>query len=122
MGVLCMAYLKTGLWLLAMAVIFGAFGAHGLQALATPERLETWDTAVRYHAWMSLFLIAIAGTSFQISDWVYRFVVAGLVVFSGSLYLLVLFDIPLLGAITPIGGILMLTGIVTAAMTCRTRD
>jgi uncharacterized membrane protein YgdD (TMEM256/DUF423 family) len=117
-----MAYLKTGLWLLAMAVIFGAFGAHGLQALATAERLETWDTAVRYQALMSLFLIAIAGMSFQISDWVYRFVVAGLVVFSGSLYLLVLFDIPLLGAITPIGGILMITGIVTAAMTCRTRD
>mgnify|MGYP001487517603 FL=1 len=117
-----MAYLKTGLWLLAMAIIFGAFGAHGLQALATPERLETWDTAVRYQALMSLFLIAIAGMSFQISDWVYRFVVAGLVVFSGSLYLLVLFDIPLLGAITPIGGILMITGIVTAAMTCRTRD
>ncbi len=115
-----MAYMKTGLWLLAMAIIFGAFGAHGLQALVTPERLETWDTAVRYHAWMSLFLIAVAGTSFQISDWVYRFVVAGLVVFSGSLYLLVLFDIPILGAITPIGGILMIIGLVTAAMTCRT--
>ena len=120
MGFLCMAYMKTGLWLLAMAVIFGAFGAHGLQALVTSERLETWNTAVRYHAWMSLFLIAIAGTSFQISGWVYRFVVAGLVVFSGSLYLLVLFDLPLLGAITPIGGILIITGIVTAAMTCRT--
>ena len=87
MGGLFMAYMKTGLWLLAMALIFGAFGAHGLQALVTPERLETWDTAVRYHALTSLFLIAIAGTSFQISDWVYRFVVAGLVVFSGSLYL-----------------------------------
>ena len=66
------------------------------------------------------FLVAITGTSIQISDWVYRF--AGLVVFSGSLYLLVLFDIPLLGAITPIGGILMIIGIVMAAMTCRTRD
>ena len=76
-----MAYMKTGLWLLAMAIIFGTFGAHGLQALVTPERLETWDTAVRYHAWMSLFLIAVAGTAFQISDWVYRLVVAGLVVF-----------------------------------------
>ena len=114
--------MKTGLWLLVMAVIFGAFGAHGLQVLVTPERLEAWDTAVRYHAWISLFLIAIAGTSLQLSDWVYRFVVAGLLVFSGSLYLLVLFDIPLLGAITPIGGILMITGIVTAAITCRKLD
>ena len=89
--------MKTGLWLLAMAVIFGAFGAHGLQALVTPERLETWDTAVRYHAWMSLFLIAITWTSIQISDWVYRLVVFGLLVFSGSLYLLVLFDTPSFG-------------------------
>ena len=117
-----MVYMKTGFWLLAMVVIFGAFGAHGLQAFVTPERLETWETAVRYHAWMSLFLIAITGTSFQISDWAYRFVVVGLLVFSGSLYLLVLFDIALLGAITPIGGILMIIGIVTAAMTCRTRN
>ncbi|MEC9076968.1 MAG: DUF423 domain-containing protein [Pseudomonadota bacterium] len=117
-----MAYMKTGLWLLATAIIFGAFGVHGLQALVTPERLETWETAVRYHAWISLFLIAIAWTSFQISDWVYRLVVFGLLVFSGSLYLLVLFDTPLLGAITPIGGILMITGIVTAAITCRSPD
>ncbi len=114
--------MKTGLWLLAIAVILGAFGAHGLHTLVTPERLETWDTAVRYHAWMSLFLIAIAGTSLQISDWVYRLVVVGLLVFSGSLYLLVLFDIPLLGAITPIGGMLMMIGIVMAAITCRSLD
>ena len=114
--------MKTGLWLLATAIIFGAFGAHGLPALVTPERLETWETAVSYHVWISLFLIAIAPTSFQISDWVYRLVVFGLLVFSGSLYLLVLFDAPLLGAITPIGGILMITGIVTAAITYRSPD
>ena len=41
--------MKTGLWLLAMAVIFGALGAHGLQVLVTPERPEASDTAVRYH-------------------------------------------------------------------------
>lgn len=114
--------MKTGLWLLATAIIFDAFGAHGLQASVTPERLETWDTAVRYHVWISLFLLAIARTSFQTSDWVYRLVVVGLLVFSGSLYLLVLFDTPLLGAITPIGGVLMITGIVTAASTFRSFD
>ena len=114
--------MKTGLWLLATAIIFGAFGAHGLQASVTPERLETWDTADRYHVWISLFLLAIARTSFQTSDWVYRLVVVGLLVFSGSLYLLVLFDTPLSGAITPIGGVLMITGIVTAASTFRSFD
>ena len=114
--------MKIGLWLLAMAVIFGAFGVHGLQALVTPERLENWDTAVRYQTWMSLLLIAIAGSSFQISPWVYRLVVVGLGIFSGSLYLLVLFDFQGLVAMTPIGGVLMIAGIVTAAITCRKFD
>jgi uncharacterized membrane protein YgdD (TMEM256/DUF423 family) len=114
--------MRTGLWLLALAVIFGAFGAHGLKAMVTPDRLETWDTAVRYHAWMSLVLIAIGSGSFQFSNWVYRLIVAGLLVFSGSLYLLVILDIGVLGAITPIGGALMIAGIVVAAITCRKAD
>ena len=114
--------MRAGLWLLALAVIFGAFGAHGLKAMVTPDRLETWDTAVRYHAWMSLLLIALSGSSFQLSIWAYRLIVAGLLVFSGSLYLLVILDIGVLGAITPIGGVLMIAGIVIAAITCRKAD
>ena len=114
--------MRTGLWLLALAVIFGAFGAHGLKAMVTPDRLETWDTAVRYHAWMSLLLIALSGSSFQLSIWAYRLIVAGLLVFSGSLYLLVILDDGVLGAITPIGGVLMIAGVVIAAITCRKED
>jgi uncharacterized membrane protein YgdD (TMEM256/DUF423 family) len=114
--------MRTGLWLLALAVIFGAFGAHGLKAMVTPDRLETWDTAVRYHAWMSLVLVATGSASFQFSNWAYRLIIAGLLVFSGSLYLLVLLDISVLGAITPIGGFLMIAGIVIAAITCRKAD
>jgi len=110
--------MHTGLWLLALAVILGAFGAHGLKAMVTPDRLETWDTAVRYHVWMSLLLIALSGSSFQFSSWAYRLIVVGLLIFSGSLYLLVILDVGLLGAITPIGGVLMITGIVIAAIHC----
>jgi len=110
--------MRTGLWLLALAVILGAFGAHGLKAMVTPDRLETWDTAVRYHVWMSLLLIALSGSSFQFSSWAYRLIVVGLLIFSGSLYLLVILDVGLLGAITPIGGVLMITGIVIAAIHC----
>ena len=57
--------MKTGLWLLATAIILGAIGAHGLQALVTPERLETWDTAVRYHVWISLFHLQLPGRRFK---------------------------------------------------------
>jgi len=114
--------MRTGLWLLALAVILGAFGAHGLKAMVTPDRLETWDTAVRYHVWMSLLLIALSGSSFQFSSWAYRLIVVGLLIFSGSLYLLVILDVGLLGAITPIGGVLMITGIVIAALTCVKHD
>jgi len=95
--------MRTGLWLLALAVIFGAFGEHGLKAMVTPDRLETWDTAVRYHAWMSLLLIALSGSSFQFSTWAYRLLFAGLLVFSGSFYLLVILDGGVVGAISPIG-------------------
>lgn len=114
--------MRTGLWMLALAVILGAFGAHGLKAMVTPDRLETWDTAVRYHAWMSLVLIATGSGAFQFSNWAYRLIFAGLSVFSGSLYLLVLLDIGVLGAITPIGGVLMIAGIVIAAITLRKAD
>jgi len=114
--------MRTGLWLLALAVILGAFGAHGLKAMVTPDRLETWDTAVRYHVWMSLLLIALSGSSFQFSSWAYRLIVVGLLIFSGSLYLLVILDVGLLGAITPIGGVLMIAGIVIAALTCVKHD
>jgi uncharacterized membrane protein YgdD (TMEM256/DUF423 family) len=114
--------MRTGLWLLALAVIFGAFGAHGLKAIVTPDRIEIWDTAVRYHAWMSLVLIAVGSGSFRFSKWVFRLIVVGLLVFSGSLYLLVILDIGVLGVITPVGGALMIAGIVVAAFTCRRAD
>ena len=71
---------------------------------------------------MSLLLIAIGSGSFQFSKWVFRLIVAGLLVFSGSLYLLVILDIGVLGAITPVGGALMIAGIVVAAITCRKAD
>ena len=57
--------MRTGLWLLALSVILGAFGAHGLQMMVIPDRLETWDTAVRYHAWISILLIMLGGSFFR---------------------------------------------------------
>lgn len=114
--------MRTGLWLLALSVITGAFGAHGLKMMVIPDRLETWHAAVQYHAWISILLIVLSGYFFRVSVWVYRLLILGLSVFSGSLYLLVILDVGALGAVTPFGGILLIAGISLAAITCREAD
>ena len=114
--------MRTGLWLLALSIITGAFGAHGLKMMVIPDRLETWHTAVQYHAWISILLIVLGGSFFRVSVWVYRLLILGLSVFSGSLYLLVILDVGALGAVTPFGGILLIAGISLAAITCREAD
>ncbi len=102
--------------LAGLAVATGAFGAHGLQKLVTPERLETWDKAVRYQMYHALALLLLA---WAITHWPEQtkllsaggwLFLAGVVLFSGSLYLLVVSEIKLLGAITPLGGVAFVAG------------
>ena len=99
----------------ATSIIVGAFGAHGLEARLSPEAMETHQTGVLYHLVHSLALIALAFASDTIweSKWAGRITVAwilGIVVFSGSLYVLAITDIGILGAITPIGGLAFIIG------------
>lgn len=93
---------------LLIAVAAGAFGAHGLKAWVSPERLAVWQTAVLYQLVHGLALLALIalGNRLQTSLRSKACVVmsAGIVIFSGSLYALVLSGITVLGAITPIGG------------------
>ena len=97
-----------------IAVALGAFGAHSLRTKLTPEMLNIFEVGVRYQMYHALGLIAVA---WAISRWPeanlnaagWAFIV-GIVVFSGSLYLLTLTDTRWLGAITPIGGLAFLTG------------
>ncbi len=101
-----------------LAVALGAFGAHGLKNHLPAELLDVWHTAVQYHFWHTLALLGIGilisqGSSLQnfqskylvISGWLFT---AGIVIFSGSLYVLCLSGARWLGAITPIGGTLWL--------------
>jgi uncharacterized membrane protein YgdD (TMEM256/DUF423 family) len=90
------------------AVALGAFGAHGLEKLvADPKRLANWDTAVFYHLVHAVMLYVIAvGGVLRRAAW--YCMAGGVVIFSGSLYALVLSGITLLGAVTPIGGVLLL--------------
>lgn len=99
--------------LLALAVAAGAFGAHALKNILSPERLETWQTAVQYHVWhaLGLMLIVLIGVQFDVViTWPTSFILAGIVIFSGSLYVLCLSGIGWLGAITPIGGVAFILG------------
>jgi uncharacterized membrane protein YgdD (TMEM256/DUF423 family) len=99
--------------LLFAAVAAGAFGAHALKARLSPDQLGIWQTAVLYHAWHGLGLLAAGvlllhkpgNVSVGIAAWLF---VAGIMLFSGSLYTLALTGVRGLGAVTPIGGVAFL--------------
>lgn len=102
-------FLPIGAVLAFFAIAFGAFGAHGLKNILTVEQLNIFQTAVDYHMWHAIGLTLIGLIPSQktsrlllASGW---FMLAGIVLFSGSLYALSLSGISLLGAITPIGGV-----------------
>ncbi len=96
-------------------VALGAFGAHGLQAtLEANERVNTFETAARYHMVHALAIMAVAWLTTQTGgDWPRRaglLLTAGTLVFSGSLYLLAIFDWGFMGAVAPVGGVLLVAG------------
>ena len=101
---------RTGAVLMFLGIALGAFGAHGLEkTLAENGRLDTWQTAVFYHLIHGLAVWTLGYVAPGRRKVAYCFV-SGVVVFSGSLYLLSLTNILWLGAITPIGGLLFLAG------------
>jgi uncharacterized membrane protein YgdD (TMEM256/DUF423 family) len=104
-----------------LAVALGAFGAHALGDRLGPDAMQTYETAVRYQFYHALALAAVAFAVFRwpgtnlagIAGWLF---VAGIVIFSGSLYGLVLTNTRWLGAITPIGGVALIAGWVCLAL------
>lgn len=107
-------FLAAGAFFAGIGVVLGAFGAHTLEPRVTPERLQVFETGVRYQMYHALALLAVAWVSTQSAAWQitwagYLFV-AGIVIFSGSLYVLVLTDTPWLGAVTPFGGLALIAG------------
>ncbi len=96
-----------------MAVGTGAFGAHGLQGKISDHYLSVWEKATTYQMYHGLALLIIGVISGTISinvNWAGWLIFAGIIFFSGSLYILVLTQIKVLGAITPIGGVLFIIG------------
>lgn len=107
----------TGAVLGALGIALGAFGAHGLRELVEPGMLANWETGVRYHMYAALALLVLGVRSEQRrAPWL---LLGGAVIFSGSLYVMVLTKARWLGAITPIGGVLLIAGLLVAAWDVR---
>ncbi|MBI2061263.1 MAG: DUF423 domain-containing protein [Nitrospirae bacterium] len=103
-----------------LSVAAGAFGAHTLKGRLAPEMLEIFEKAARYQMYHSLALLAVAWAATQfphrlvaLSGWMF---IAGTILFSGSLYVLVATGAKTWGAVTPIGGVLLLAGWATLAL------
>jgi uncharacterized membrane protein YgdD (TMEM256/DUF423 family) len=107
------------------AVAAGAFGAHALKSALRPDLLAVWHTAVQYQAWHALALLAVGllmarsaslpdrpDSRLRAAAWLF---LIGIVIFSGSLYLLALTGERRLGAVTPLGGVAFLAGWLTFA-------
>ena len=118
-------YLSVACALGFAGVALGAFGAHALAAVVTAPRLATWATAIDYHMFHTLVILALLGLfKDEYNVWLTRALrtfVAGIVIFSGRLYGLVLTDIAVLGAITPLGGLLFFAGWFCSLMASRER-
>ena len=110
--------LSTGAVLGFIAIILGAFGAHTLKKVLNLDQLASFETGVKYQMYHALFLLFL-GSSNLVSEKakksIYFLVLSGVVLFSGSIYLLATknvsnIDFGIIGIVTPIGGLLMIVG------------
>ena len=100
-----------------ISIILGAFGAHALKELITPDMQQTFETGVRYQMYHALFLLFVGTTSLiskKSKKSIFYFVISGIILFSGSIYGLATnslstgFDFKTIGFITPIGGLCLI--------------
>ena len=112
-------FFGRGSILAGIAVGLGAFGAHGLRGILSPEDLVTFETGVRYQMYHALALLGVAWAVTQwetvLLEWTGWLFVLGILVFSGSLYILVLTGQRWLGAVTPLGGLAFILGWILLA-------
>jgi uncharacterized membrane protein YgdD (TMEM256/DUF423 family) len=103
----------------------GAFGAHGLKNLISPEMLAVYQTGVSYQMWHALGLVGIAlarrhQPESRLLNWAGWLMLIGILLFSGSLYLLAIMDVKQLGMITPFGGVsFLIAWLLLAIYACR---
>jgi uncharacterized membrane protein YgdD (TMEM256/DUF423 family) len=101
---------------LALAVVIGAFGAHGVRDMIGPDMMRIYETGVSYHFYHALGMLAVplllraSLITEGAAKWAFRFFIAGIVFFSGSLYILAISGQTLWGAVAPIGGTSFIAG------------
>ena len=100
-----------------IAIILGAFGAHALKKVLSFEELTTFETAVKYQMYHALFLLFVSLSTIadKIKNRIFYLVLSGIIMFSGSIYLLATrnitnIDFGFIGIVTPIGGLLLILG------------
>ncbi|GGX18513.1 DUF423 domain-containing protein [Aquimarina muelleri] len=110
--------LITGAVMALLAVILGAFGAHGLKKLVDPEGVDSFTTGVRYQMYHAIVLVILGNMSVLqdvVKKRIFYFFIGGITLFSGSIYLLVIDEVlgvslSSIGFITPLGGLLLIIG------------
>lgn len=109
-----MVFVRIAAVLGFVGVGLGAFGAHGLKSRVSPEMLAIWQTGVLYHLVHAVALLGVgvlvervSSSAVSVAGWAFT---AGVLIFSGSLYALVLSGVRVLGAVTPLGGVAFLVG------------
>ncbi|MFG6138873.1 DUF423 domain-containing protein [Halomonas sp. B23F22_10] len=104
----------------ALTVMAGAFGAHALNGTLPPRLMTVFETGVRYQAWHALAMLGVlawrAARPLAGQRWVLGLWLAGMALFSGSLYVLAIGGVKVLGAVTPIGGGLLILGWLALAV------
>lgn len=114
-------FIAWGALLTMLSVMIGAFGAHMLKSVISSEHLAVYETGVQYHMAHALGLLLIGvligqwGESTRLR-WAGRLLITGIVLFSGSLYVLSISGISFLGAITPLGGVSFIAGWICLAL------
>lgn len=116
-------FIGIGAFIGAASVILGAFGAHALKEIVTPEHLVTFETGVRYQFYHAFALILTGflhkDFSGKLLGWAGTLFLLGIVFFSGSLYILsTMPDMKWLGPVTPIGGLCFIIGWILLALAC----
>ena len=109
-----MNWFATGAFAAGLGVVLGAFGAHALKARLSPEMLVIFETEVRYHMYHALALLTAGwaatrwtSSAVGVAGWAF---LAGIVIFSGSLYILASTGVRTWGAVTPFGGLAFIVG------------
>jgi uncharacterized membrane protein YgdD (TMEM256/DUF423 family) len=115
---------RSGLLLTGIAIGIQAFGAHGLKRMLDTAQLETFETASRYLIWggMWTMILGLAHPYFRLPRLAIRLILAGIILFSGSLLLYLCFSDKYWVFVTPIGGVLMVIGFILAGSMSREKE